>query len=134
MRKRTVLISLSILALAAASLACGFSATTANISDAWLSTDPEGQSKTTVFAPDQPFYMVANLKNAPDDTTVKASWYLVEAEGMDPNQLIDEAEITGGDNTLYFDLTSEQLWPVGKYKVDLYIDDELSKTLEFEVQ
>ena len=134
MRKRTLLICLSVFILAAVSLACGFSVTTANISDAWMSTDPEGQVKTTVYAPDQPFYMVAILQNAPDDTTVKASWTLVEAEGMDPNQLLDEAEVTSGDNTLYFDLSSDQLWPVGKYKVDLYIGDELSKTLEFEVQ
>ena len=38
------------------------------------------------------------------------------------------------DGTLTFDLTNEMLWPLGKYKVELFINDELAKTVEFEVR
>jgi len=49
--------------------------------------------------------------------------------------LIDEAEITAEEGNIFtFDLTNNGLWPVGKYKVDLYLNDKLDRTLEFEVQ
>jgi len=33
-----------------------------------------------------------------------------------------------------FDLSNGMLWPAGSYKVDLYLDGALSKTVEFQVQ
>jgi hypothetical protein len=75
------------------------------------------------------------LNNAPDSTVVKGVWTAVSAEGVDPNYEIDSAEITGGDNTYYFSLGgSTDPWPVGKYKIDLYIDGNMVQTVEFEVQ
>jgi hypothetical protein len=60
-------------------------------------------------------------------------WYAVDAEGVDPNYFIAEAEYTGGGE-LTFDLTNNDLlWPVGKYKVEIYLGDTLEKTLEFSV-
>ncbi len=115
-------------------LACGFNVSTANISDAKTATDPEGASPTTVFDQGDVFYAVVTLANAPDDTTVKASWVAVQAEGVDPNLVIDEAELTSGSGLLQFDLSNDKLWPVGKYKVDLYLNSELDRSLEFEVQ
>lgn len=115
-------------------LACGFNFSTANISDAKTATDPEGASPTTVFEQDAVIYAVVTLANAPDDTTVKASWVAVEAEGVDPNFVIDEVELTSGDGVLQFDLSNDKLWPVGKYKVDLYLNNELDRSLDFEVQ
>jgi len=71
---------ITVLALFAASLACGVSASTANISDAYLARDPEGTDPTTVFLPDEPFYLVgysggggmATLVTAalPDDVSI----------------------------------------------------------------
>jgi hypothetical protein len=114
-------------------LACSFSASTANIKEAKLAKDSEGSQPTTTFAQDEPFYAVVDLANAPDDTKVKAVWIAVEAEGVDPNTTIDEAEVTSGDGQLTFDLTNDKLWPVGKYKVDLYLNDKLDRSLEFAV-
>jgi hypothetical protein len=89
----------------------------------------------TVFAPDQTFYCIVELANAPDDTKLKAVWTAVEVEGEQPDLLIDEVEMTAEEGNVFtFDLTNNGLWPVGKYKVDLYLNDELDRTLEFEVQ
>jgi hypothetical protein len=115
-------------------LACGFNVSTANIKDANTARDYDGTQLTTVFAPDETFYCIATLANAPDDTTVKAAWTAVEAEGVEPNFFIDEAELTSGSNTLHFELSNDNLWPKGKYKVDLYLNGKLERTLEFEVQ
>ena len=90
--------------------------------------------QTSVFSPQDTFYVLVDLANAPDDTTVKAAWTAVEAEGVEPNFFIDEAEITSGSNTLTFNLSNDSPWPTGKYKVDLYLNGELDRTLEFEVQ
>jgi hypothetical protein len=125
---------LAVIALAAAVVACGGSVSTANISNAWMSTDKEGNSKTATFSPDQIFYAQVELKNAPDDTKVKASWTAVSVEGTEPNKAIDSAEITSGDGLVHFNLENNGSWPVGQYKVDLYLNDALAKTLTFEVR
>src|SRR4030065_1009192 len=115
-------------------LACGFSASTANIADTNTARDNEGNDPTPVFAQDEAFYCTVELANAPDDTTVKASWTAVEVDGEQPNTFIDEAELTTGSGILHFELNNDGLWPVGKNKVDLCLNGELKRTLEFEVQ
>ncbi|MBT3389597.1 MAG: hypothetical protein HN413_04225 [Chloroflexi bacterium] len=128
--KLILAISLLILSI----LACDFSATTANIAEAFMARDYDGTQPSTAFAQDETFYCVVDLANAPDDTTVKAVWIAVQADGVDPNFLIDETEITSGSNSLHFELSNDNLWPTGKYKVELYLNGELDRTLEFEVQ
>lgn len=120
--------------LVMATLACDFSASTANIKDAKLARDYDGTQPTTVFAGNETFYLIVELANAPDDTKVKAAWTAVEVEGVAPDTFIDEYELTSGSATLHFELSNDQLWPTGKYKVDIYLNDELDQTLEFEVQ
>jgi hypothetical protein len=115
-------------------LACGGSFSTANIQRAWLSPDSSGAPETTQFSQDETFYCLVELANAPDETTLKAVWTAISAEGTDPNLLIDESELTTGDGTITFNLTNDQLWPVGTYKVDLYLNGELDRALTFEVR
>jgi hypothetical protein len=116
--------------------ACSFSASTANISEAKMARDEEGNHPTKVFSPDDTFYCIAELSNAPDDTTLKALWIAVDVEGEKPNLKIDEVSTTGGSGQLTFDLTNDGPWPGGEYKVDLFLNDEKepTRTLEFEVQ
>ena len=123
-----------IVALLAAALACGGSVSTANIASATMAADPDGADPTTAFTQDAVFYCIVELANAPDDTVVKAVWTAVDVEGEAANTQIDETERTGGDETFNFNLTNDGLWPVGTYKVDLYLNGELNQTLEFEVQ
>jgi hypothetical protein len=128
--------ALFLVVLALASLACGFSASTANIANAHMALDESDSQQVTAYAPDAPsFYCYFDLKNAPDDTVVKGVWTLVSAEGYEANSEIDSAEITGGDNTYYFSLGGgADPWPVGQYKVDLYLNDKLVQTVNFEVK
>jgi len=127
---------LFVVVLALASVACNFSASTANITNAHMSLDEGDTQSVTAYAPDAPaFYCYFDLNNAPDDTVVKGVWTLVSADGYDPNLEIDSAEITGSDNTYYFSLGgSTDPWPLGQYKIDLYLNDELVQTINFEVQ
>ena len=114
--------------------ACEFSASTANIGSAILARDEAGSEPTTTFAPTDTFYLIVELNNAPDDTTVRAVWYAVDGGDVAPaNTLIDEATLTSGSGTLTFDLVSDTQWPPGTYRVELYLNDEIAQTLEFSV-
>ena len=134
MKSRFVPVLAAAVVLLASVLACGGSISTANIADAWMSTDEGGDSRTTAFAQDATFYAQVDLKNAPDDTKLKASWYAVNAEGVEPNFVINETEFASGDGLIHFDLENDSLWPVGDYKVDIYLNDTLAKTLTFAVR
>ncbi|MFH1183489.1 MAG: hypothetical protein V1755_00420 [Chloroflexota bacterium] len=134
MKRSGFTVMIAAVVLLASVLACGGSMTTANIGDAWMSTDNDGNNRTTTFSQDAVFYAQVDLRNAPDDTKLKASWIAVAAEDTDPNLLIDEVEYTSGDGLIHFDLENDNLWPLGQYKVDIYLNDTLSKTLTFEVR
>jgi hypothetical protein len=127
---------LFVLILVLAMLACNFSASTANITNAHMATDESDSTQTAVYSPDTPtFYCFFDLNNAPDDTVVKGVWTLVAAEGYEANSEIDSADITGSDDSYYFSLDrAADSWPIGQYKIDLYINDKLVQTVNFEVQ
>lgn len=134
MKQNNLRVVFAVLAIILATLACEFNASTANISDAYMATDNEGANRTTVFAQDEVFYCIVDLANAPDDTTVKVVWYAVSVQDTDPNTLIDQFEATSGDGVLPFNLTSNGLWSIGTYKVEIYLNGTLDRTLDFEVQ
>jgi hypothetical protein len=115
---------------------CSFSASSANISDAKMARDQEGKNPTRTFSPDEQFYCIAELSNAPKGTKVRAVWTAVKAEGAKPNTRIDEAKTTSGSGQLQFNLSNQGPWPTGDYKVDLYLNDakKPTKTLTFEVK
>ena len=129
--RKLILFAAAILLFTA--LACGFNFSTANITEAKLAKDADGNQPTTTFDQADTFYLVATVANAPDDTAVKAVWTAVEADGVEPNFLLGEKELTGG-GSVNFSLENEQLWPAGQYKVDLYLNGELNRTLEFKVE
>ncbi|RIK19694.1 MAG: hypothetical protein DCC51_08560, partial [Anaerolineae bacterium] len=132
---RRIACSVTVLLFALLSLvACEFSASTANIKSATLARDPNGNQPTTTFEPSETFYLIADLANAPDDTTAKAVWYAVDVgSAAPPNTLIDEASVTSGSGTLTFNLSPDGQWAPGTYKVELYLNDELAQTLNITV-
>jgi hypothetical protein len=137
-RHRTRLLFLLVCAafLVLALSACSFSASSANISSAKMARDQDGKQPTKTFSPNEQFYCIVELSNAPKDTKVRAVWTAVKAEGADPDTKIDEAKTTSGSGQLQFNLSNEGPWPTGDYKVDLYLNDakEPTKTLTFKVQ
>ena len=138
MRHRVTLLFLPVCAvfLVLILTACSFSASSASISNAEMARDQDGKQPTETFSPDEPFYCIVELSNAPDDTSVRAVWTAVEVEGADANTRIDEARTTSGSGQLQFNLSNQGPWPTGDYKVDLYLNDakKPTKTLAFKVQ
>ena len=118
----------------ATSRGCKCQVSTANIHSAQMTRDAEGTQPTSVFSPTDTFYCHAKLANAPDGTTIKSVWTAVKVEGVEPNHVIDEAEITSGSAPIKFNLTGTNPWPPGEYKVDLYLNDKLDQTVTFTVE
>ncbi|MEO7912136.1 MAG: hypothetical protein ABIV47_21035 [Roseiflexaceae bacterium] len=137
MRRLALLIMLCTLAVAVS--ACEFSASTASITSAELAhgyVDGKATDTSTTFAPsDTPLHYVVTLGSAPDDTKVKAVWTIVDAgDGQFKDQKLDETELQSGSGVLNFTLAGKQEWPVGKYKVDLFLNDKLERSADFLVQ
>jgi outer membrane usher protein FimD/PapC len=134
MSKRSFQLSMVLAALMVSILACSFSFSSAKVENVRLVRDKEGSQATTQFNPQDTFYLVGNMTNAPDDTLLKAVWTAVKAEGATDNTVIKEVEATGGNGDFRFELAQENgNWPRGQYKVDLYMNDELNQTLNFDV-
>ncbi len=141
--KRILSFVILILLLAVVLAACSFSISTANIAQAVLAKDVKGDTfepvdPTTTFLVDQPVtHLVVTVANAPSDTRVKAVWTAVDVGGAAPaNTKIDEAEVTlDASGTAHFTLSvpDSGMWPVGKYKVEVYLNDKLDRTLEYTV-
>ena len=122
---------------------CNFSISTANITNATLSKDVKGDAfdpvdPTTTFPVDQPvIHLVAKVANAPEGTKVKAVWTAVDVGDVAPaNTQIAETEVVlNSDGNAHFTLSIPDtgVWPVGKYKVDIYLNDKLDRTLEYTI-
>jgi hypothetical protein len=124
---------LIILIVAAGFAGCEARCSTANIPKAVLAKDKDGNQPTTTFAPADTFWCIVSLANAPDDTKVKAVWTAVETPGVS-DQKLDEKEMVTGSGVIQFSMSLPRPWPAGKYKVDLYLDGKLNRTLEFKVE
>ena len=135
MERKNLRILLVAVVLLVSALACEGSFSTANIQDAYMSLDADGSIPITVYNQDAVFYAQVDLANAPDDTLLKAVWMVVNAEETDPNLMINETEFISSDGLIHFELENrDYLWPVGEYKVDIYLNDTLDRTLTFYVE
>jgi hypothetical protein len=93
--------------------------------------------KTSTFSTDTPeIFLSAKFSNAPSETEVKAEWIYVAGEAGEENYLIDTVSINvAGTDYLYFSPPRpDQGWPVGQYKVILYVDGKEASTVTFTVQ
>ena len=134
MQKRMSPLWIVALAVLLAATACGGSFSTANIEEVWTSSDLDGNSRTSTFGQDEVFYVQVDLRNAPDDTQLKATWIAVEAEGTEPNFLIQETDFVTGSGLVHFDLSNTNLWPKGSYKVEIFMNGDLQETVNFTVE
>ncbi len=141
--KRLFSLGSLLLLVAIVAAGCNFSVSTANIPQAVLAKDVKGDNfdpvdPTSTFPVNQPvIHLVVTVANAPSDTKVKSVWTAVDVGSAAPaNTKIDEAEVTmnsSGNAHFTLSLPNSGAWPVGKYKVDVYLNDKLDRTLEYTI-
>ncbi len=136
MKTRNLPILLAIITLIAASLACSF--TELSLTNGRTAFDGDGKQLTSIFAPTDAIYVVADLANAPVGTVVASKWFAVSVEGEAPNTLIDEADIVieeeGFSGTVHFFFPAGSDWAVGTYAVELYLNGALVQTVTYSIQ
>ncbi len=132
MKRKQLLFAL--LAFVLATLACAVNFNSASIDDAWTARNEAGDQRTTTFEQNETVYVKVDLGSAPDDTKVKAAFSTVDVEGDEDNKLIDDHELTSGSGTLTFTLSNTKLWPAGTYKAEVFLNDKLDRTLNFDVK
>jgi hypothetical protein len=136
--KNKFVVLLAVLSLVTSSLACAALSTELGLTNLRMAFDQDGNNVTTTFAPTDIFYAVADLANAPQGTKVDAKWTAVNAADTEPNlefqtQTLDITE-ESFSGSIYFQLSNDEGWPTGQYKVDLYLNGTLAQTAEFSVQ
>ncbi len=111
-------------ALLVATAACSFSFTTANITDAKMTSAVVGGAPAdtvTSYPTDTPELIVTGvLNNAPSETTVTFVWYYEGDEVYRTSNDMDEGNGVYVFGTLTNDLG---VWPAGNYKAEIYIDE-----------
>lgn len=139
MKKNKLTLSLVIITIMMVSvlfMGASCSATTANVSNAVMTTGVDDNSKpidnVTEFPVNTDVYVAAELHNAPDDTNIKFIWYL-------DGQELDSVTITNGtvsDAPLWGILPADLVSKAGNYAVKIYIDDrsDPDTTTEFTVK
>jgi hypothetical protein len=89
-----------------------------------MATDKDGTNKTNIFSPEDDFYVFFDVAGVEVGTPFQSRWYALDIEGQDatvPFQTIDYA-YEEGITSIYFQMTSEEPWPVGSYKVEVYMN------------
>jgi hypothetical protein len=132
MRTRLVVVFLML-----AALACRIDVSTSYISDVHMTRDPEGTEPVGLgyaYTPGDTFYASVQLADAEGQESVRVVWTVKDVAGIEPGTVLNEETIESGNGVLIFQLAPEDTWQVGKYQIDVYLNDDHEKTAEFRVR
>ncbi|MGZ5437971.1 MAG: hypothetical protein ACXWID_07960 [Pyrinomonadaceae bacterium] len=96
----------------------------------------EDGAATSTFAPsDRTVHVVINLNKAKSGTDVKVVWIADEVEGASNKELKTlEYTTKAFDKKIPGYLRWSQDWPKGRYRVAVYINGNLDRTIYYDVQ
>ena len=128
----------AVIALFITTLACNALAVKPSVSNIRMTTDETGKTTTISYAPGDAFYVFADLNGLKTGSVVEAKWVAINVAGEEPNSEINTSDYTYQSQIafIYFKLTTNDGsdWPVGSYRVDLYLDETLIGSQTFSVQ
>jgi hypothetical protein len=108
------------------------------ISNIRMTDDDAGKILTNSYAPADEFFVFADLSGLKVGSLVEAKWYAINAAGVEANSLINISDYhyAAGINFVSFNLTTSDGsdWPIGYYKVDIYLNGVLSGEQLFTVK
>jgi hypothetical protein len=97
-------------------------------------SEQPGDEADTFSPSDRIIHCVIQLSDSQAGTTIKFKWIGVDA-GVLKGHLIKELEYTtkAQETKVNAHLTLQQDWPVGSYKVDIYLNGQLARTITYKV-
>ncbi len=105
-------------------------------SNFYMATDMVGKHRTTAFSPTNHVYIFFDVKGIAAGTNFQSRWYSLDLAGQDPNTPLRTIDYTykEGESKLFFELSSIGNWPVGNYKVEVYMNDAKVGEQTFSIQ
>ena len=138
MNSRKLSILLAVVMLFVSTLACAFGNTDPVLDNVRTARDQDGEQPATIFSTFDTVYVVSDLRNGKLGDIVTSNWYVGNAQGWEPNSLLDSAEINVNEDpfngTVYFYFPPGNGWSVGTYKVEVLYNGTLINTVNFTVQ
>lgn len=128
----------ALLPLALAALAPGEAHAAAPRYENIVVSDSKGGAPVSTFKPNTAkIFVDAKVPDAPSGTKLRADWIAVDTGGAaPPNYKIDSSElkVDSFTNAVTFSFSKPNAgWPVGDYRVDLFIDGKAASQAKFKV-
>ncbi len=132
---RLLILALSFAVLSFASLACcnltdGEPAIERAVTCEDITDDYEPINETSTYAPGDTFYCSVKVSNLKQGQVVTWKWYHGDESLYEQPLTLDKS----GSGYVAAYLSNDQPWLAGDYKVEVFLDDVLAKTVTFSVQ
>ena len=103
--------------------------------EVYAAKSEDGEATSTFSPSDRTVHVIINLNKAKAGTDVKVVWFADEVEGA-TNKELKTLEYTtkAFDKKIPGYLRWSQDWPKGRYRVAVYINGNLDRTIYYEVQ
>ncbi len=94
-----------------------------------------GEAANIFTTTDVPIHCFIGL-NSMKAATVKMNFVAVKADGLRPETKIVTVsyKTNGNQDGVNFNASPETIWAAGKYRIDIFLDGKLAKSLEFEIK
>jgi len=135
MKFKKLSIFLAIFVLIASILACGSSAP-AGVSNIYMANDAEGTNHTTTFATSDVVYVFFDVNQVDAGAQFQIQWYALNISGQDPNTPFTTTDYTySSEATIFAQIEStDGGFPVGQYKVEIYLNNAKVGEQQFSIQ
>jgi len=122
--------------LVIAALACSVQVTTAHFENVRLYREPDRASTAArAFDGDETIYCLADLKQAEGVSAVRADWIFLPQQTPGALQVVASQAHDAKDGLVVFAAPPpEGGWLPGSYRVELYVDDYRTATLDFVIR
>jgi pyruvate/2-oxoglutarate dehydrogenase complex dihydrolipoamide acyltransferase (E2) component len=111
----------------------GFQVASITLGDA-VTPDHKVRKEVTSFAPNQKtIYVSVETSGSTTGATLNAKWSYLEGNGELVNS-VSQSIVADGPATTTFRVQNPDLWPVGKYKVDILLDGKQVQSKTFEIK
>lgn len=133
--KNTISVLLAVFALIVSSLACNLGGEP-GVSNIHMSTDETGEITVSSYSPTDDFYVYFDVNLVDVGTPFEGRWYALDIEGEDPSTPFSTIDynLEEGVGSVYFQLFNDIEWPVGTYRVEVYMDGAKVGEQQFSVQ
>lgn len=136
MKSKNVLpVLFAVLALMVSTLACNFGSEP-GVSNIRMTTDDTGETTVTSYSPSDDFFVYFDVNSVDVGTLFEGHWYALDIEDQDPNTAFSTIEYSLEESigSVYFQLFNDDQWPVGTYRIDVYMEGAKVGEQQFNVR